>query len=377
MRALQGKGYRLVGPTIRDGAVVYDEIERLADLPAGWKDAQAPGRYRLERRNDEALFGYTVGPQSLKRYFLPPTLRLLRARREGSGFIVMTHEPGEPGERAEGGRGDAPLAKLALLGVRACDLAAIDVLDRVLRQGDHADPHYASRREGIFIVAVNCTVPGGTCFCASMETGPRATEGFDLALTEVLTDGEHRFIVEVGSEPGSTLLSRVEARRANQQDIAAAEAAMEAAAGRMGRALDTREVKKLLYESAEHARWDDVAKRCLSCANCTMVCPTCFCTTVEDVTDLTGSRAERLRRWDSCFATAFSYIHGGSIRPSVKARYRQWMTHKLASWIDQFGTSGCVGCGRCITWCPVGIDITEEAAAMRAAMRKTAHSEEK
>jgi Fe-S oxidoreductase len=96
-----------------------------------------------------------------------------------------------------------------------------------------------------------------------------------------------------------------------------------------------------------------------------MVCPTCFCTTVEDVSDVTGDHAERWRRWDSCFTLGFSYIHGGSIRNSGKARYRQWMTHKLASWIDQFGTSGCVGCGRCITWCPVGIDITEEARAIR------------
>ena len=375
MRALRDEGYRLAGPTIRDGAVVYDEIGDLEDLPSGWKDAQAPGRYRLERRNDEALFGYTVGPHSLKKCFLPPMLRLFSARREGDGFVVMTHEPEEPGGRAREMRDDTPPGELALVGVRACDLAAVAVQDRVLRQGEHVDPHYVARREGIFIVAVNCTVPGGTCFCASMDTGPRATQGFDLALTELLTDGEHRFVVEVGSELGSALLSRVEARRASQQDLAAAEAAMVGAASRMGRALDTREIKRLLYESAEHARWDDVANRCLSCANCTMVCPTCFCTTVEDVTDLAGSRAERLRRWESCFATAFTYIHGGSIRPSVRARYRQWMTHKLASWIDQFGTSGCVGCGRCITWCPVGIDITEEAAAMRATMRKTPHSE--
>jgi formate hydrogenlyase subunit 6/NADH:ubiquinone oxidoreductase subunit I len=133
----------------------------------------------------------------------------------------------------------------------------------------------------------------------------------------------------------------------------------------MGRSLNTIGIKDLLYRNAEHPRWDEVATRCLSCANCTMVCPTCFCTTVEDVTDLTGEHAERWRKWDSCFTMDFSYIHGGSVRPSVKARYRQWLTHKLASWIDQFGVSGCVGCGRCITWCPAGIDITEEVRAIR------------
>ena len=100
-----------------------------------------------------------------------------------------------------------------------------------------------------------------------------------------------------------------------------------------------------------------------------MVCPTCFCTTVEDHSDLAGETAERVRSWDSCFTLDFSYVHGGSVRTETQSRYRQWMTHKLASWIDQFGTSGCVGCGRCITWCPVGIDITEEAAAIRQTRR--------
>ena len=139
-----------------------------------------------------------------------------------------------------------------------------------------------------------------------------------------------------------------------------------ATARSMGRTLDTDGIKELLYGSYEHRRWDDVAARCLACANCTLVCPTCFCATVEDVTDLTGDHAERWRRWDSCFTLEHSYLHGGSVRTSTRARYRQWLTHKLATWIDQFGTSGCVGCGRCITWCPVAIDITAEVAAIRA-----------
>ncbi|NJL33712.1 MAG: sulfite reductase subunit A, partial [Chloroflexaceae bacterium] len=125
-------------------------------------------------------------------------------------------------------------------------------------------------------------------------------------------------------------------------------------------------VASLLKHNLEHKRWEQVAERCLSCANCTMVCPTCFCSTVEDTTALDGSHAERWRKWDSCFTVDFSFIHGGTVRRETRTRYRQWMTHKLAAWIDQFGTSGCVGCGRCIVWCPVGIDITAEIAAMRA-----------
>ena len=231
---------------------------------------------------------------------------------------------------------------------------------------DYADPTYQSRRNNLCIIAINCGQAGGTCFCTSMKTGPGVTSGFDLALTEVLSNKQHFFVAEVGSQLGSELLQSVPYREASNEEIQIAENIVAHTAEHMGRSLDTTNIKDLLYRNLDHPRWNDVASRCLSCSNCTMVCPTCFCTTVEDVTDLTGAQAERWRKWDSCFTMDFSYIFGGSIRPSTKSRYRQWMTHKLASWIDQFGTSGCVGCGRCITWCPVGIDITEEVRAIRS-----------
>jgi formate hydrogenlyase subunit 6/NADH:ubiquinone oxidoreductase subunit I len=172
-------------------------------------------------------------------------------------------------------------------------------------------------------------------------------------------------LVEAGSEPGAQVLAAVPHRPAKPEEEEAAGRVVARTAGQMGRAMDTSDIKDLLYRNYEHPRWDAVAARCLTCANCTMVCPTCFCSTVEDVTDLKGEHAERWRKWDSCFTADFSYIHGGSIRATPRARYRQWMTHKLATWIDQFGSSGCVGCGRCITWCPVAIDITEEVRAIR------------
>jgi ferredoxin len=352
LRALRDDGHELVGPTARDGAIVYDRLEGIDDLPAGLGDEQAPGRYRLRRRDDGALFGYAVGPHSYKREFLVPTVRLFRVRRSAAGAAIET----DP----------LPQRKIALIGARSCELHAIAVQDRVLLEGPHVDADYAARRRGVFIVAVNCGDPSGTCFCASMGTGPRATAGFDVALTE-LTSGEHRFVAEVGSPAGAALLARVGFDSAGEADLAAADEVSRGAAGRMGRTLDTSGIQELFQRNLEHPRWDEVATRCLGCANCTMVCPTCFCTTVEDTTDLTGAEAERVRRWDSCFTLDHSYVHGGSVRPSLKARYRQWLTHKLSTWIDQYGTSGCVGCGRCLTWCPVGIDITEETAAIRAA----------
>jgi len=346
LESIRRRGFRLIGPRVRDGAIVYDDIASAADLPAGWTDEQAPGSYRLRRRDDDALFGYTTGPQSWKRNLFPPSSLLWRS---GNGHAD-----------------DEPVEPMAFIGVRACELHAIAVQDRVFMGGGHVDPVYAARREGVFIVAVNCGRAGGTCFCASMGTGPRATEGFDLALTELIDDGGHRFLVEVGTERGAEVMAEVEAAPATDRDGEAADDIVERAAASMGRAMDTGGIKELLYENLEHPRWDDVAARCLACANCTMVCPTCFCFNVETVTDLAGAETERTRSWDSCFTVDHSYIHGGSVRSSNRSRYRQWMTHKLATWIDQFGTSGCVGCGRCITWCPVGIDITEEVAAIRA-----------
>jgi sulfhydrogenase subunit beta (sulfur reductase) len=350
--ALAARGYQVLGPTLRDGAIVYNEIVSLADLPAGWTDRQDAGRYRLERRDDNALFGYAVGPQSWKRFLHPPIELLWRAQRTGDGFTVTPTEE--------------KVTKFAFLGVRGCEIHAIGIQDRVFTGGPYLDTAYQKRRQDNFLIAVNCGEAGGTCFCVSMKTGPQARADFDLALTELLDGGDHRFLVEVGSNAGGAMLTGVPHRAARPDDSAAAEAVVARTASQMGRTLDTNGLKELLQGNPTHPRWDDVALRCLGCANCTMVCPTCFCTTVDDHTDLTGQTAERVRSWDSCFTLDFSYVHGGRVRTGIRSRYRQWMTHKLASWIDQFGTSGCVGCGRCITWCPVGIDITAEAAAIRA-----------
>ena len=349
--ALRTAGYRVCGPTVRDQAIVYDDIDSTGDLPAGWTDEQDGGRYRLKRRADDALFGYVVGPQSWKKYLHPPRRSLWRAARDGSG-LTITAEP-------------EPDTRFAFIGVRACELAAIAVQDRVFLEGTYVDPQYRARREGAFIVAVNCGEAGGTCFCVSMDTGPKARSGFDLSLTEIADGSGLGYLVEVGSDDGRAILAALPQRPATAGDLAAGDAATANAAAHMGRTLDTAGIRDLLLANLEHPRWDDVAERCLTCGNCTMVCPTCFCTTTEDSSDLAGAEAEHSQRWDSCFTEDFSFIHGGSVRASAKSRYRQWMTHKLATWWDQFDTSGCVGCGRCITWCPVAIDITEEARAIR------------
>jgi ferredoxin len=363
--ALRRRGYTLVGPTLHDGAIVYDELAGADQLPIGWTEVQDAGHYRVVRRDDDARFGYTVGPTAWKRYLHPPALRLWRAERDAEGGFAVLDEPHEP-------------PKVAFIGVRPCDVAAIAIQDRVFTGGAHVDPDYQARRARAFIVAVHCTEPGGTCFCASMGTGPEARDGFDLALTEIVEPSrngqraEPSYLLEVGSERGEELLSELGGRPARDDEVAEGQRRLEEAGGRMGRTLETRGLAEALRRSLDNSRWDEPAARCLACGNCTLACPTCFCNTVEDTTDLTGAFAERTRRWDSCFTHDLSYIHGGPVRVSLKSRYRQWATHKLGTWMEQFGTSGCVGCGRCITWCPAAIDLTEEVAAIAASAQARA-----
>lgn len=347
----------VIGPTLRGEAIALGPVRTVADLPIGKTARREPASHRLEDRGDGALFGYTVGADSWKRWLFPPRQILYRVRREGRSARI---EP-EP----------HPVVPRVFLGVRACDLAAIAILDKVYLGSQFRDAGYEASREGLFVVGVDCTEPAGTCFCVSMKTGPRhaVDGGADLVLTELVppaSRGEHRFVVTVASESGRRALEGLALAPASEADLHEAEAATRQAQSRMGRTLETEGLKELLYRNAENPHWKAIAQRCLTCTNCTMACPTCFCSTVEDSTSLDGTQVTRTRRWDSCFTTDFSYIHGGPVRRSPMSRYRQWMTHKLASWVDQFGTFGCVGCGRCIEWCPVGIDLTEEARAIHA-----------
>ncbi len=351
IETLAEKGYETIGPTVQQGAILYGHVGSAGDLPAGWSDQQGPGTYRVSENGDSSFFGYVVGPNSGKSFLHPSRETLMQASRKGD-LLEFVDDP-------------APPERYALIGLRPCDVKAIEIQDRVLLEGLYVDRKYKERRDLLFIVTVNCAKPGGTCFCTSMGSGPAADSGYDLALTELNDDRGHRFLVEVGSDSGSELVAALTTKQATAADIDSAGRQADDAAEAISKSIDTTGLREQLYDSLDSPYWEKIGARCLACTNCTMVCPTCFCTNVQDVSDLAGNSAERIQIWDSCFNAEFSGLHGGSVRQSIHSRYRQWMTHKLASWEDQFDTLGCVGCGRCITWCPVGIDITEEANTIR------------
>ena len=347
LEALRARGFEVIGPTVHDGAVVYRPIDSADALPAGWHADQAPGRYTLQRDASPRQFAWANGPQAFKPLFFAPRESLWRTTRDTNGRLSF--EAVAPRTRP-----------VAVIGARGCDLAALRLQDAHFLKSDDKDAHYAARRAASFIVAVDCSHPADTCFCVSTGDGPTADAGFDIALAE-LDDG---FIARAGSGRGREILEGLRLKPAAAAQVRAAATQAEQARAHQTRALPSRNLREALFARLDHAHWDDVASRCLACGNCVAVCPTCFCSRESEDAELAGDRSTHVREWDSCFTSLHGYIHGMQTRPDTRARYRQWLTHKLGGWHEQYGRSGCVGCGRCIAWCPVGIDLTAEVAAL-------------
>jgi ferredoxin len=346
---LSQMGYRVLGPQIQDGVIVYTYLKSVRDLPKGYISHQDAASYRLVYTGHPRYFDVTPGAQSWKQFFFPPQSELARFTRDDNGRWQLEEQVTD-------------LTPIALFGVFPCDLAAIQIQDRIFLREEWKDPIYWSRRQSAFILSVNCLHPCGTGFCASMGTGPKTRQGFDLNLTEL----DDVFLVEIGSEAGRLVMEGIAVLPTSAFWLQAGQKSLEDARARMGRSLPQPEdLPELLLNNLDAHQWDDVARRCMSCTSCTQVCPTCFCWDARDSSDLTGQNSRRERLWDSCFNPDYSYIVGGNSRPNTRSRYRQWLTHKFGSWYAQFGSSGCVGCGRCITWCPAKIDVTVELSAIR------------
>lgn len=344
--ALREDGYQLLSPQVEDGAVAWLEAFEAKEIAQPFADTQQPGSYRLQPNDSGDWFAIVHGAPSLKNLTYKPRQPLVRIIRDENGTRFEQHAPESE--------------KRAVIGARACDIAALAIQKRVFLDGEYTDEYFRANSGNLFVVAVNCTRAHETCFCVSMDCGPKAESGFDLALTEL----ENEFIVEAGSEAGQKLIDLLNLAEADDVLVQQADQRIKACADSQQRQMPRHNLPDSLYAAHHHAHWEEVATRCLSCTNCTMVCPTCFCHAVEETPDLAREKSERVRVWDSCFNPEHGYIHGKNMRPTTAERYRMWMTHKLGSWIDQFGSSGCTGCGRCITWCPAGIDLVAEARAV-------------
>jgi sulfhydrogenase subunit beta (sulfur reductase) len=349
IEALRREFHQVIGPRVRDGTVVFDDVEKVAQLPAGYHDDQAPGRYRLRQDDSPRCFAWANGPQALKPLTFAPRDTVWRAQRNDKGEMRFSEALPQ-------------VQPTAVIGVRACDLAALTLQDQHFCYGAYPDHYYNARRRALFIVAVDCAHPAATCFCHSTGDGPTVTAGYDIALTEL----DEGFLVRAKSERGRSIVEALPLQPATDAQLQCATAQAQSAVAAQTRRLPSRDLKDALMARLDHPRWKDVAQRCLSCANCTSVCPTCFCHSEGDAPDIGGQQVEHYRQWDSCFTEGHSYIHGWVIRDKTRLRYRQWLVHKLGTWHDQFARSGCVGCGRCVAWCPAAIDITEEVNALLA-----------
>lgn len=347
---LQKSGFSCVGPQVRDGAIVYDEINNVDQLPWGIRDYQSPGEYRLENISENKAFAFSNGAQAIKPILFKPQEIVWKVMRDNNG--KLTFQPGNAFEKP-----------VAIIGARACDIAGMTVQDKVFLDPKNTDSRYQSRREQLFVVAVNCIYASNNCFCVSAGTGPKVKNNFDIAMTEI-DDG---FIVEIGTHRGFDIINQLQLISSHLMQEKTAQENEEKAAVTQTKKIplnNSRGLRDLLMSNLDHPRWDDVANRCLSCGNCTSVCPTCFCHSEAEKPSLDGSASEHHSEWDSCFNEGHSYFGGKVLRDDTKKQYRQWLTHKVGTWWDQFDTSGCIGCGRCVTWCPVGIDLTEELRAI-------------
>lgn len=339
-------GFGIIGPQVRDHAIVYAPLTRTEQLPVGITDTQAPGYYRLNNNQTKHFFSWANGPQALKTITFPGREPLWHSQRNEDGYLQFEEQVVES-------------TPIAVLGVRACDLAALLIHDHHFIHGDFRDPYYLARRKALFLIAVHCHHAADTCFCASTGDGPRASYGFDIGLSEL----DAGFILEAHTEQGQAIINRLNTVEAGEAQIRKADAAIDNAAQQQ-REIPKQSLPERLLQNPDHPHWKTVAERCLACGNCTAVCPTCFCqNTVEEIS-VSGNRATHYREWETCFSQQHSYIHGITIRTERRDLYRQWLTHKFGAWVEQYGRSGCVGCGRCIAWCPVGIDVTEELHAL-------------
>jgi sulfhydrogenase subunit beta (sulfur reductase) len=299
----------------------------------------------LSRMHETALDGPALMP-SPKEFLLPPMEQLFRYSAEGV---------------------EEALNRLprVLFGIRPCDVSAIRILD-IFFLDETRDVYYESRRSGTALITLACNQPDPTCFCLGLGTGPFLKTGFDIQLTDL---GD-RFLVETGSELGASLTAPyphifIEPKSSDNDDLYEARLASQS---RFEKRVNLEQVRKRIQaEAVPDTFWESVADRCFECGGCVYNCPVCTCFNVIDRAAST-STGTRMRLWDTCMFKGFTRMAGGVVPAEAKIhRTKRWYHHKLVHWPAQFGTFGCVGCGRCAVSCPGKIDMATVALRIKGA----------
>jgi len=337
---LMAEGYTVIGPKDKKLALNLEKLSSPDELALGFVSEEKEGYYRLKPAKTLAIDA--AKPMNSPKYYTEKANQLLYTASQVNNqweFKTAVVEP-EP---------------IAFFGLNACDVASLYILDLTFKQ-EFKDPVYEKNRQAVqFVVGVNCTHPGNNCFCSTYNTGPRLTYPYDLGLTCL---GE-TYLVEAGSQKGKEVLAKLKSEPASQAHLQQKETLLEKAKKQMSKAFNLKKACQVLADNYEHPYWDEPSERCLSCANCINVCPTCYCYQIYRRANLSADEVAVFRSLDACHHLEFAAVHGGNFRPRRVDRLRHWVNHKIFWTIEQYGVPGCVGCGRCITWCPTAIDITE------------------
>jgi len=310
------------------------------DLFAPVQLAEGVAVFKKIDRPDEVDFSSSNTQKPAKEVFFPQSETMFRYEKTGKQHQVTSTEEVE--------------RKRVILGARPCDIQAVSLIDQVFSGKEFTDVYYVNKRKATTIIGMACDHPLSTCFCSSMKGGPFHREGSDLFLIDL---GE-AYLVELLTEKGKTFQKNKFLKEALAKDINLAKEVEEKATPKTDGSLPVAGIEKRLDQMLESPFWERVQEKCIGCRICTYLCPTCHCFDIVD--EALTNKGQRVRNWDSCLSSLYSQeTSGHNPRPTNRERTRQRIMHKFNYFPKNFDQIACVGCGRCIIYCPVNFDIRQ------------------